>query len=61
MAIIYFVKIKGVSEVRARVYFFWQVFDKVVEEKRVSARVENSDSLSKGVFQERFENVPVKN
>ena len=39
MAITYFAKVKGVPEVKARVYLFCQVFHKQVKKERVGVRV----------------------
>ena len=57
---IYLAEIKPVSEVRARVDLLGQVFHKEVEKERVGVRVQHSDSLTDGVFQERVEGEPVK-
>ena len=53
-------KVEGVSKMRARVYLFCQVFNKELKEERVGFRVEHSNSLTEGVFQERIEYVNVK-
>ena len=52
-------KVEGVSEVRARVYLFSQVYHKEVKEERVGVGVKHSEFLTEGVFQKRVECVPV--
>ena len=60
MPITYLAKVEGVSKMRARGYLFCQIFNEEVKEERVGVRVEHSDSLTEGVFQERVECEPVK-
>ena len=59
MPITYLAKVEGVSEVRACVYLFCQVFHKTVKEERVGVGVQHSDSLTEGVVEQRVESVPV--
>ena len=56
----YRVEIIGVSKLRARDYLVSKDFHITVLEAHVGVCVEHSDSLTKGVFQERLEGVPVK-
>ena len=60
MPITYLANVEGVSHVRARVYLICQAFHEEVKEERVGVRVQHSDSLTEGGFQERVEWVPVK-
>ena len=60
MPITYLAKVDGVSEMRARVYLLFQVFNEKVMNELVGVRVEHSDSLTEGVVQEHVECVPVK-
>ena len=60
VAITNLVKVEGVSEVRARFYFFCQVFHEQVKEERVGVGVKHLNLLTDGVFQMRVKCVPVK-
>ena len=60
VAITNLAKVEGVLKVKARVYFFCQVFHKDVKEELVGVGVKHSDSLTECVLQKRVECVPVK-
>ena len=53
VAITILAQFEGVSEVRALVYLFSQVFHKELKENRVGVGVKHSDLLTEGAFEKR--------